>query len=555
MNSFSKRNNDNHMNSHPYRFTVTSRDVLGRIGKLETKSGVIETPHLLPVINLLDQPVTPREILQEMHCNALITNAYLTIKNFRERAVEEGIHTLLDFKGVVATDSGAYQILEYGRVDVTPIEIAQFQEEIDTDIAVILDIPTGIEKDRRRAEQTVDETVRRADETLKAVRRNDILWVGPIQGGLHLDLVAKSAREMAKRPFAIYALGSPTRVMEQYMFDRLLDMILTAKMNLPPDRPLHLFGAGHPFMFALAAAVGCDLFDSAAYALYAKTGRYLTASGTSRLEDLEYFPCSCPVCVKYKPEEVKAAEPTVRTRLLALHNLYTCMEEERRVKQAIRDGRLWELMELRAHSHPSLLQALRKLKLYERFIEEHSPSRKKRGIFHLTPYGLSRPEVVRHRRKLLEDYRPPRGARVLLLLPEPSGRPYHASRELKEALTLTQISKKVHTCVYASPFSIIPLELDETYPLSQTETAHPPDLETAKNTAETVAEYIARQPYKTVILHLESETWGRMLEKSCRESCKRTGKRLFVSFRGGNVWSREALQKTSRKVRKVLAES
>jgi 7-cyano-7-deazaguanine tRNA-ribosyltransferase len=58
--------------------------------------------------------------------------------------------------------------------------------------------------------------------------------------------------------------------MEQYLFDILVDMIIAAKMNLPPERPLHLFGAGHPFMFALAVALGCDLFDSAAYAIYAR---------------------------------------------------------------------------------------------------------------------------------------------------------------------------------------------------------------------------------------------------------------------------------------------
>ncbi|NIM45993.1 MAG: tRNA-guanine transglycosylase, partial [Nitrososphaeria archaeon] len=60
------------------------------------------------------------------------------------------------------------------------------------------------------------------------------------------------------------------------LFDLLVDMILTSKMNLPPNRPLHLFGAGHPLMFSLAVAMGCDLFDSAAYSIYAKENRYMT---------------------------------------------------------------------------------------------------------------------------------------------------------------------------------------------------------------------------------------------------------------------------------------
>jgi len=58
-------------------------------------------------------------------------------------------------------------------------------------------------------------------------------------------------------------------------------------------------------MLALAVAAGCDLFDSAAYALMARDGRYLTVSGTEHLEDMEYFPCSCPVCAEYTPAELR----------------------------------------------------------------------------------------------------------------------------------------------------------------------------------------------------------------------------------------------------------
>jgi len=77
--------------------------------------------------------------------------------------------------------------------------------------------------------------------------------------------------------------------------------VRAAKRGLDPDAPVHLFGAGHPMMLALAVAAGCDLFDSAAYALMARDGRYLTVSGTEHLEDMEYFPCSCPVCASTRP--------------------------------------------------------------------------------------------------------------------------------------------------------------------------------------------------------------------------------------------------------------
>ncbi len=51
-----------------------------------------------------------------------------------------------------------------------------------------------------------------------------------------------------------------------------VSVILAAKCGLDADGPVHLFGAGHPMMLALAVAAGCDLFDSAAYALHAREG-------------------------------------------------------------------------------------------------------------------------------------------------------------------------------------------------------------------------------------------------------------------------------------------
>lgn len=95
-------------------------------------------------------------------------------------------------------------------------------------------------------------------------------------------------------------------------------------------------------MFSLAVALGCDLFDSASYALYAKEGRYMTVRGTYHLDKLQYLPCSCPVCISHDAGELMKSEK--REELLARHNLYVTFEEMREVKQAIKkgaSGNLW----------------------------------------------------------------------------------------------------------------------------------------------------------------------------------------------------------------------
>jgi len=503
-------------------FELKDKDLLARIGKLRTKSGSVETPTLFPVINPLIQPIPPRNIREIFGFEALITNAYILKKHFANKPVMQGLHAFLDFNGVVMTDSGAYQILVYGDIEASPKEIVEYQEQIGTDIATILDIPTGWKVTEKHAEQTVKETLKRAKEFFKLKTRDDILWVGPVQGGKYLNLVAKSAKEMAKLPFQIYALGSPTEVMERYRFDVLVDMIMIAKMNLPVAKPLHLFGAGHPFMFSFAVALGCDLFDSAAYALYARENRYMTETGTYRLGELDYFPCTCPRCSSKTPKQVQEMPEGERQAFLAEHNLYVCNAELKRIKQAIKDGRLWEHLEIRAHSHPSLLQALKRLKKYEDFLERHSPTTKKSGLFYFSDVGLSRPEVVRHRKKLAERYCPPKEAETLLLMPQTRNKPFHKAQEFKQAEKLfnKEPEEKVHVCFYAAPFGVVPIELDEIYPLSQHETAMPLDKETVEYVANQVANYINQTNYKTIILFGDQENWNKIILNTCKKTCK-----------------------------------
>jgi len=302
-------------------------------------------------------------------------------------------------------------------------------------------------------------------------------------------------------------------------------MILTAKTNLPLERPLHLFGAGHPHMLSLAVALGCDLFDSAAYALYARDGRYMTENGTWRIGELDYFPCQCPKCATSTPKAVLEMPKAEREVFLAEHNLHVCIAELKRIKQAIRDGRLWEHVEMRMHAHPALLTALKKVKNYEGFIERHSPTIKQSGLFFYDSVGLSRPEVVHYRRRLAERYHPPQNATALLLVPQTRNKPFHRGEELKETRrvlrTIGELSNQVHMCFYAAPFGVIPLELDEVYPLSQHETVMPLDQEVIDYVAAQVNQYIQRSTYQTVVLLHDANVWGNTVKQKSKVACEK----------------------------------
>ena len=500
-------------------FEVRHKDLLGRIGYLRTKGGTLETPLLLPVVNPSSQIIHPQELRDTFSFDALITNSYLVWRKLRGEKEVPKIHQLLNFNGTVETDSGAYQILQYGEVDVQPSEIVRFQERLDSDIAVILDVPTGAEVSKDRAKWTVEETIRRADQSLELITRDDMLWVGPVQGGAYVDLVSFSAREMAKRDFSIYALGSPTPVMQQYRFETLVEMIMAAKAQLPAGKPLHLFGAGHPMMFAFAVALGCDMFYSASYALFARNGRYMTPQGTSKVAELEYFPCNCPACHKKTPEKVRGMLLMDRERLLAAHNLHACVAELQTIKQAILDGRLWELVEARSRNHPALQVAFQKMLQYSDRLEVDTPVRKRRGPFILSEQSLFRPEVVRHHARLIQRYEPLSKAKKLLLLPEEQAAPFKEGSTTSPPIAVWERLRDGDVCSYNLSYAIVPLALVDVYPLSQTEASLMPTPAAIDSARKRIADYIKKFSYSRCLI-IGYAPWHEKLAAGLRQKFK-----------------------------------
>jgi len=482
-------------------FELRDRDLLARIGKLTVRGKTLETPAFMPVVNPMILTIAPRRLKEEFGCDILITNSYIIRNHFLDVPNME-LHKLLDYDGIIMTDSGAYQILVYGEVEVTQPQIINWQKKIGSDISVILDIPTGWDIPREAVEYSVDKTLERAREALPLIEGSDNLWVGPIQGGKYLDLVEKSAKAVGEMPFDLHALGSPTEVMERYNYPVLVDMAMTAKIHAPVERPIHLFGAGHPNIFAMCVAMGYDLFDSAAYALFAKDERYLTVRGTLQFKDLKYLPCSCPVCRNKGPEDLAILPRGDRIRLIAEHNMHVTMTEMETIKQAIVEGNLWDLVETRAKGHSQMTSALKRLSKYDKYLEAGSDGFKGRGLFYYDYHSIYKPEVLRHQEQLLGSYRRPAGKSVLVLMSQPKNRPFNGNAGFKK-LKRRVDDDRVNYCFVAAPYGVVPANLAETYPLSQFEIARPLDHETIQSTAEYVRQYVEKYPHEHIVLVLK----------------------------------------------------
>ncbi len=380
------------------RFEVKARDAAGRIGRVYVNGKKLETPAIMPVLNPKRPLVEPEKLLK-MGFGAVITNSYIIYSDpvLRAEALERGIHELLNYDGIVEVDSGSFQLMRYGNIDVSNREIIEFQKSIGADIGTFLDIPTPPDSPRSKAEEDLRVTLERAREAERV--KGNMAMNAAVQGSTHPELRRKAASALSAMDFDVHPIGAVVPLMESYRFSDLVDVVVASKEGLRPDRPVHLFGAGHPMLFALSVAMGIDLFDSASYALYARDDRYMTPSGTMRLEDVEYFPCSCPVCSRYTPHELREIQREERARLLALHNLWIIRGEMGKVKQAIKDGTLWRLVDERARAHPKMFAAYKRLLRYEKFLEEREPITKPSAFFKVSEESLRWPVAMRAMRR------------------------------------------------------------------------------------------------------------------------------------------------------------
>ena len=191
--------------------------------------------------------------------------------------------------------------------------------------------------------------------------------------------------------------------------------------------------------------------------------------------------------------------------------------------------------------------ALRRLHVYRDDLEMSSPSYKGRGVFYFDSNDLVRPEVTRHVRRLETQFLPSAAHGKLLLASAPSRRPFSQTREyeaLRNALDerLREDAEDVLVCFYAAPFGVVPVDLAETYPLSQFEAAEPLDLETLAVTADAVGSFVDQCCCHEVVIYSGEEALDSLVEAKCREALEGEGRKLRVVVESDR-WGKGALER------------
>ncbi len=246
-----------------FAFTVDSRDGRARAGRLVTPHGEVATPVFMPVGTAAAVKAVLHRDLAEIGARILLANTYHLMLRPGDALVASlgGLHGFTGWSGPFLTDSGGYQVFSLAALRKLDEEGVVFQSHIDgsehllspersmaiqqnlgADIAMAFDeCPPG-DAPRDVVEAATARTTRWARRSRDAHTRADQWLFGIVQGGVHLDLRAESARALVELDFPGYAVGGLAVGEPKPGRDRVLEEV---DALLPAERPRYLMGVGH----------------------------------------------------------------------------------------------------------------------------------------------------------------------------------------------------------------------------------------------------------------------------------------------------------------------
>lgn len=290
-------------------FTLESQKNHQRIGMVQTKNGVINTPFFMPIATKGAVKNMTSEDLRALGAQIVLGNTYhLWLRPGDTLIAKAGdLHTFMHWDGPILTDSGGYQVFSLGErakvkfgkngvkmsekgvefadpVDgkkyfMSPEKSIDIQLNLGSDIIMVLDECPPYPSSHERIEESLKLTTRWAArcfryfhqkirENAEKYRNGRPLLFCIVQGGIYEDLRKESACQLMGLDFV--SLGGPASGWDGYAIGgvavgeprkHLFEILEWVTPLLPEDKPRYLMGLGKPEEIVRAVKDGVDMFD------------------------------------------------------------------------------------------------------------------------------------------------------------------------------------------------------------------------------------------------------------------------------------------------------
>ena len=320
-----------------------------RRGEFTTTRGTIQLPAFMPVGTRGSVKGVEIRQVRETGAEIILGNTYHLMVRPGSEVVRDlgGLHEFSGWTGPILTDSGGFQIFSLAKLakikesgatfrshvdgakfELTPERAVKIQENLDSDIAMVLDHVVGLPNKRAAIEDAMWRTIRWARRCKDAHTLATQTQFAIVQGGLEYDLRRKCAEELAALDFSGYAIGGLSVGEEPEQMYACLDAVTPC---LPPDKPRYLMGVGRPEDILEGIRRGVDMFDCVMPTRNGRNAMAFTDAGPRRLRNAKYErdtrpleeDCPCPACQRSRGyiRHLFTCGEMLGPVLLAIHNI------------------------------------------------------------------------------------------------------------------------------------------------------------------------------------------------------------------------------------------
>jgi queuine tRNA-ribosyltransferase len=357
-----------------FHFEVLATDPTGaRLGRLTTPHGVIETPAFMPVGTAATVKGQTQQDLENLDVQVLLANTYHLYLRPGHELIRGmgGLHPFMSWPRPILTDSGGFQIFSLSHLQKVTDEGVTFRSHLDgsghflspekaldvqialgSDLAMVLDecieAPSALSRARESAARTLHWARRSRDYFERHGDGERQMVFAIVQGGTHSALRRENADALVELDFPGYAIGG-LAVGESHSIT--CEMTQVAASRLPAGRPRYLMGVGKPEQILDYVSLGVDMMDCVLPTRSARHGCLFSSRGRLLIRNAQYRSdprpidedCRCAVCQRYTRAYLRHLYSTGEFLSIILnthHNLYFYLDMMRKIREAIRFGKL-----------------------------------------------------------------------------------------------------------------------------------------------------------------------------------------------------------------------
>ena len=338
-----------------------------RLGKINTRRGIINTPTFMPVGTQGTVKGIFADDLNLTGAQIILGNTYHLMLRPGTKILDKykGLHSYMNWNKPILTDSGGFQIMslsKLNRIDkkigaifqshldgkkiiLSPEKSIQIQKSINSDILMVLDECPKLTNDRdilHKAIETTTDWAKRSKIEFGNNKKKALF--GIIQGGLYKDLRVESLEKLLDINFDGYAVGGlAVGEKQNEMFETLKG--ITSLM--PENKPRYLMGVGTPSDILGAVKEGIDMFDCVMPTRSGRTGLAFTWEGKLNLKNSRYKNDKTPLDTNCKIKNLNLYSKSylnhliktnelLASMIISLHNVYFYQQFMREIRSSIK---------------------------------------------------------------------------------------------------------------------------------------------------------------------------------------------------------------------------